>query len=56
LPLWSMALFSAAMIALPVAAFVPQRWRGLLGAGLLLALAALDIWCLFGFIVPILAR
>lgn len=56
LPLWSMALFSAAMIALPVAAFVPQRWRGLLGAGLLLALAALDVWCLFGFIVPILAR
>ncbi|HOU16036.1 MAG TPA: glycosyltransferase family 39 protein [Anaerolineae bacterium] len=56
LPLWSMALFAAAMIALPVAAFVPQRWRGLLGGGLLAAFAALDVWCLFGFIVPILTR
>jgi len=56
LPLWSMALFGAAMIALPVAAFIPTRWRSLLGGGLLLALAALDVWCLFGFIVPILAR
>lgn len=56
LPLWPMALLGAAMIALPVAAFVPQRWHGFLGGGLLLALAALDVWCLFGFIVPILAR
>ncbi len=56
LPLWSMALFGAAMIALPVATFVPQRWRSLLGGGLLLALAALDVWCLFGFIVPLLTR
>ena len=56
LPLWSMALFGVAMIALPVAAFVPQRWRGLLAGGLLTALAGLDLWCLFGFIVPILAR
>ncbi len=54
LPFWSMALFGAAMIALPVAAFIPQTWRGLLIAGLLLALVALDVWCLFGFIVPIL--
>ncbi|MGC9394174.1 MAG: glycosyltransferase family 39 protein [Anaerolineae bacterium] len=56
LPFWSMALFGVGMVALPVAAFVPQTWRGLLSAGLLLALAALDVWCLFGFIVPILAR
>lgn len=56
LPLWSMVLFGAAMIALPVAAFVPQRWRSFLGGVLLIALAALDIWCLFGFIVPILAQ
>ncbi len=56
LPLWSMALFGAAMIALPVAAFIPRSWRSLLVVGLLLALAALDIGCLFGFIVPILAR
>jgi hypothetical protein len=54
IPLWSMALFGAAMVALPVAAFVPQTRRGFLGGGLLLALAALDVWCLFGFIVPIL--
>ena len=56
LPLWSMALFGVAMIALPVAAFVPQHWRGLLVGGLLIALAGLDLWCLFGFIVPILAQ
>jgi len=56
LPLWPMALFGAAMVALPVAAFTPQRWRSLLGGALLLALAALDVWCLFGFIVPILAQ
>lgn len=56
LPLWSMALFAAAMIALPAAAFVPQRWRGLLVAGLLTALAGLDLWCLFGFVVPMLAQ
>ncbi|HOT91261.1 MAG TPA: DUF2142 domain-containing protein [Anaerolineae bacterium] len=56
LPLWPMAMFGAAMIALPVAAFLPKTWRGFLGAVLLLALAALDVWCLFGFIVPILAR
>jgi len=54
LPLWSMALFGVAMVALPVATFVPQPWRGLFGTGLLLALAALDVWCLFGFIIPIL--
>jgi len=56
LPFWSMALFGVAMVAVPVAAFVPQRWHGLLGGGLLLALAALNVWCLFGFIVPILTR
>ena len=56
LPLWSMALFGAAMIVLPVAAFIPQTWRGLLSVGLLLALTALDVWCLFGFIIPILAH
>ncbi len=54
LPLWSMALFGTAMIALPVVAFLPKTWRVLLGGGLLLVLAALDVWCLFGFIVPIL--
>ncbi|HQE91162.1 MAG TPA: glycosyltransferase family 39 protein [Anaerolineae bacterium] len=54
LPFWPMALLGVAMIALPAAAFVPQTWRGLLGAALLLALATLDVWCLFGFIVPIL--
>lgn len=56
LPFWSMLLFGVTMIALPAAAFVPLRWRSLLGGGLLLALAALDVWCLFGFIVPLLTR
>ena len=37
-------------------ALTPERWRPLFATGLLAALVALDIWCLFGFIVPLLAR
>jgi hypothetical protein len=56
LPLWSMFLVCVPAILLPAAAFVPPRWRSLFGAGLLAALAALDVLCLFGFIVPLLTR
>jgi 4-amino-4-deoxy-L-arabinose transferase-like glycosyltransferase len=55
LPLWPMAMVGATMVALPAAAFVPERWHPVLAAGLLAAFVALDLWCLFGFIVPILA-
>lgn len=56
LPLWSIALFGAAMAAVPGVAFISPRWHSLFGGGLLFALVVLDVWCLFGFIIPILAR
>lgn len=54
LPLWTMAIIGSAMLTLPASTFIPDPWRPLLNGGLLLALAALDLWCLFGFIVPAL--
>lgn len=56
LPLWPVAMLGTAAVGLPLLGYVvPARWRGLLIAGLLLALVGLDLVCLFGFIVPILA-
>lgn len=55
LPVWSLALLVAAALAVSIVAFVPERWYGLLVIGLLAAMVALDLWCLFGFIVPMLA-
>ncbi len=55
LPLWSMALVGAAMVLLPAAAFLPARWQPLVGALIVVALLALDVWCLYGFIVPMLS-
>jgi len=55
-PLWPMAMLGAAALGLFALAFVPQRWQGVAVAGLLSAMAVLDLWCLFGFIVPILTR
>jgi hypothetical protein len=54
LPLWDLVIvgLSAAMVA--VAGHLPQRVNPLLGALLLLALFGLDLWVLFGFIVPFL--
>lgn len=51
---WPLLLLGCASVALPAAAFVPARWTWSVGALLLLALVALDLWCLFGFIVPLL--
>ena len=55
LALWPIAMLGAAGLALPTLAFSPGRWRGVFGGGWLLAMAALDLWCLFGFIVPMLS-
>ena len=52
---WPIAMLGAAGLALPTLAFVPRRLRDLLGAGWLAAMVALDLWCLFGFIVPMLS-
>ncbi len=56
LPVWPMAMLGAAALGLCALAFMPQRWQGVAGAGWLAAMAVLDLWCLFGFIVPMLTR
>jgi len=54
LPLWTMALLGAAAIAVWIAGALPNGRKTLAGGVLLLAFIALDFWCLFGFIVPML--
>lgn len=56
LPAWPMAMLGAAALGLFALAFVPPKWHGVVVAGGLLAMASLDLWCLFGFIVPMLTR
>ncbi|MFP4345387.1 MAG: glycosyltransferase family 39 protein [Anaerolineales bacterium] len=56
LPLWSLALMVAALIAVLVPGLTPLRLRPLWGALLLLGLWALALWSLFGFILPDLTR
>jgi hypothetical protein len=55
IPKWLIAMLGVTVIGLPVLAFVPDRLRPILGAGGLLGAVALDLWCLFGFIVPMLS-
>jgi hypothetical protein len=55
IPAWFIAMLGVTIIGLPVLAFVPDRLRRVLGAGGLLGAVALDLWCLFGFIVPMLS-
>ncbi len=52
---WLIAMLGVTVIGLPVLAFVPDRLRRVVGAGSLLGAVALDLWCLFGFIVPMLS-
>jgi len=54
LPLWSLALTGATAIALLVSGLLPRRFTPALAGLLLAGLLALDVWCLFGFIVPLL--
>ncbi len=56
LPFWAMALVGGGMAGVIIATATPERWRFLPVAGLLAVFIALDVWCLFGFIVPALAR
>jgi hypothetical protein len=53
--LWPIAMLGAAGLALPTIAFAPLRLRGVFGAGWLAVMVALDLWCLFGFIIPMLS-
>jgi hypothetical protein len=55
LPLWPMAMLGAAAVALFGLAFVPRRWYGVAAGGWLAVMVALDLVCLFGFIVPFLS-
>ncbi len=54
-PLWPMAMMGGAAVGLPVLAYASMRWRAVAIAGALVGMVALDLWCLFGFIVPMLA-
>ncbi|MBN1260511.1 MAG: glycosyltransferase family 39 protein [Anaerolineae bacterium] len=54
LPLWSLALIGTAAGATLAAGLLPPRYDPLLGGGVVGSLIVLDIWCLFGFIVPLL--
>jgi hypothetical protein len=52
LPLWPMALTLVAAGAVITTGLLPQRLKGMAAAGLLIGLYLLDLWCLFGFIIP----
>lgn len=55
IPVWFIVMLGVTVIGLPVMAFVPDHFRRILGAGGMLGAVALDLWCLFGFIVPMLS-
>jgi len=54
-PMWPMALLGVAALVELAAGLLPEEAHSLFAIGLLVALFALDLWCLFGFIVPMLA-
>lgn len=53
--LWPMVMLATVTVSMPLLAFLPDRWYGLVVAGALVGMVALDLWSLFGFIVPMLA-
>ena len=53
-PLWTMGLVGAAAVAVLIAGALPNGRKGIAGGALLLGFLALDFWCLFGFIIPML--
>jgi len=55
IPVKNLMLIVMAPISVTIAAWVPERWRPVMGALVLAALFALDWYCLFGFIVPLLS-
>ena len=54
LPLWPLALTGTTVVALLVSGLLPRRFTPTLAGFLLAGLLALAVWCLFGFIVPLL--
>jgi 4-amino-4-deoxy-L-arabinose transferase-like glycosyltransferase len=55
LPLWMLAMLGITLIGLPLLAAVPNRWHGALIFAGLVAMAGLDLICLFRFVVPALS-
>lgn len=53
-PLWTLALVGMTTIAVLVSGVLPNGLKSIAGAVLLLGFFALDFWCLFGFIIPML--
>jgi hypothetical protein len=53
-PMWSTLILAAFSAALLTIGMLPELWHRLAGAGLLAGFVALDLWSLFGFIIPIL--
>jgi len=54
LQVWLLFLIGVSIGAVLVASYIPPRWRFVLVVGMLAALVALDLLCLFRFIVPLL--
>ncbi len=54
-PLWPMMMLAGGTVMLPMLAFLGDRWYPVAGGGFLLGMVGLDLWCLFGFIVPMLS-
>lgn len=55
LPTWFVLISGATAFVLAGITLLPARFKPWAGAALLAGLAALDLYCLFGFIVPLLA-
>ena len=54
MPLWPMALVGLAAALVMAGGLGGRNWQPIFGGLLLVGGVALDLWCLFGFIVPIL--
>jgi hypothetical protein len=53
-PLWTMALVGVGSAAVLISGVLPNGLKSIAGSVLLLSLLALDFWCLFGFVIPLL--
>jgi len=54
LPLWTLALVGSAALFTALSGLTAAKFNAIWGALLLGGLFVLDMWCLFGFIVPLL--
>ena len=54
IPLWTLALVGAAALSTALVGLTPDKFKPIWGGLFLVGLFMLDIWCLFGFIIPLL--